>query len=129
MATISEQQTTEMGDPPPMITQQELQEYVALAGLRWRSEFLRLSILERLEQGAGVESGDLALSVEIEERRRWSHHSITAVLGDEERARLWQQLPPTPTRFLIVEDSEGKHIFGGGYPREKDALRVLFIPR
>ena len=92
----------------PIITQGELRQYVEQAReLQRLHRVSRESLIERLEQGAKIEPGELTAKIEIESRKRWTWRNIEAVLGWGETSKLWRQFLPTPIRHLLVLDSQG----------------------
>jgi hypothetical protein len=87
----------------PVITQEELREYVELQALGRRLREARDDLKERLQAGAAVEPGELSAFVKAQTHRQLTWAGLTAVVGEEFARHVREQLAPTEYRYLHVK--------------------------
>jgi hypothetical protein len=84
------------------VTQRELGLYLELSEQARRHRLLRDDLLARLEAGAMVEPGPLAVRVECVPRRVLSARVLAGALGEERVRQLRAEVEPTLHRHVVV---------------------------
>jgi hypothetical protein len=84
------------------ISQAELRRYKQLQDYEKEKKELRESLLERCENGAEVEPGELMVSIRNVETRRLTRETLTQLLGEEPVTAIIDRIPPKLSRQLIV---------------------------
>ncbi len=107
--------STPESTPPrnEMITQRELGHYLGLIEASREHDDLRDNIVERLENGALIEPGELQPFVS-RDLRQWCNWTILEeVVGREETIRIRNLARDTPTSRLCVSNSQGNTVSRG----------------
>ncbi|MBI2804302.1 MAG: hypothetical protein HYX68_04880 [Planctomycetes bacterium] len=86
----------------PIISQAMFEEFTELQTMRKRCDALRTTLLQRLDDGADVESGRLALEIVTKSEQRLKKADLIRWFGAAEYARLLESAEPTAITYLKV---------------------------
>jgi len=85
-----------------IITQAELAYFALLKDQMKQHEQFRLGILDRHKRGVKVEKGEWRLSIKPFPLKAWSRRAVAEVIGEDEAAGLWDDLPQQIANRLYV---------------------------
>jgi hypothetical protein len=90
------------------ISQAELQRYKQLQDYEKEKKELRASLLERCENGAQVERGELTVTTRDHKSKRMTNNTLRLLMGVEPADRWIARIEPAIRRHLLVSERPGE---------------------
>lgn len=99
---VGQKHSTQPGKSRKRITQNELEVIKSLRVLSDHHKELRNDVVERIENGAKIEPGDLVVEYTQKVSRSLSFDRLAEVVGEEEAIRIQSEISPAIHSYLKI---------------------------